>query len=73
MITNKDNAIEYVFALLDKHNKENYIPTETELRDVQNNIYTQRTQVQSTISDIWYRIRKNSTQKYVEQVFNNLK
>jgi hypothetical protein len=73
MITNKDNAIEYVFSLLDRHNKENYIPTETELRDVQNNIYIQRTQVQSTISNIWYRIRKKSTQKYVERVFDNFK
>jgi hypothetical protein len=73
MIKNKTTTDEYIFDLLNKYHEKEYIPTETELRNIQDSIYNQRTQIQSAISDIWYRMRKKTTEKHMKQVFNNLK
>jgi hypothetical protein len=73
MIKNKTATDEYIFDLLNKCYEEKYIPTETELRSIQDSIYNQRTQIQSAISNVWYRMRKKATEKHLKQVFNNLK
>jgi hypothetical protein len=73
MVENKNNVIDYVLSLLERYKTENYLPTEIELTNIQNNIYIQRTQIQSTISDLWYKIRKKKTEKHLKQVFDNLK
>jgi hypothetical protein len=72
MLEDKENIVKQILSLMDRYKKENDLPTEMELRDIQNSIYNQRLQAKSTISDLWYRIRKKKTRKYIEQVFTNL-
>ncbi|MDR1582881.1 MAG: hypothetical protein LBS55_06415 [Prevotellaceae bacterium] len=71
MIGNKDELIKHILDLL-RRSDEGHMPTTAELRNIQDVIYGQRTKVSSTISDIWYKVRKHKTEKYVEQIFNNL-
>jgi hypothetical protein len=71
MIRNKDELIKHILDLLHRSN-DGYMPTKAELRNIQDVIYSQRIKVNSTISDIWYKIKKRKTEKYVKQVFDNL-
>ena len=72
MIKNKDSILSYIQNLFDKNKKEKYIPSESELRTIQDFIYNHRTQVKSSISDIWYRIKKKSTEIFVERTLKNI-
>ncbi|MDR2011245.1 MAG: SLATT domain-containing protein [Bacteroidales bacterium] len=72
MIEKEANVIHYVLDLLNKYKLKQSIPSESELRDIQNTIYNFRTQVSPMISDIWYRISKKNTENYLKQVFDNL-
>ena len=72
VIESKENAINRILTLLNDFNEIQKTPSKEELREIQDMIYVQRTQTQSTISDIWYRLRKKKTEEYITRILNNL-